>query len=268
MQAIELIMLNSQQTVYAINSQQSYDNNQLVVVSSNGCLDLATIKKQVEIDPDIEFVEIVRIATDKDKQLNCENCNYARSLLPEIKQEANILNLNMKIGFINVSLDRNKINVNYTADDRVDFRELIKILGTKYKTRIEMRQIGNRDETKQIGAIGVCGRVTCCKAFLNDFDKVSIKMAKNQNISLNPNKINGMCGRLLCCFKYEDDYYAEMQKKMPKLNSTINTPDGKGVVTSVDFLRESVTVTFTKDETTEVKKYELKELELPTKDKK
>ena len=173
----------------------------------------------------------------------------------------------MKIGFITVNLDKNKIYVHYTADDRVDFRELIKVLGTKYKARIEMHQIGNRDETKQIGAIGVCGRVTCCKAFLNDFDKVSIKMAKNQNISLNPTRINGMCGRLLCCFKYEDEYYAEMQKKMPKVGSTITTPDGKGVVSANDFLREKVSVTFTKDETTEVKVYELSDLQV-FKDKK
>ena len=260
MQAIELTILNSQQTIYAVQDTTTYNKKDVIVISSNGGIDLAIVKNFVDVNPDVEFVQIVRVATEQDKKQNCENCKYARSLLPEIKQEANKLNLNMKIGFITVSLDRNKINVNYTADDRVDFRELIKILGTKYKARIEMRQIGNRDETKQIGAIGVCGRVTCCKAFLNDFDKVSIKMAKNQNISLNPTKINGMCGRLLCCFKYEDDYYAEMQKKMPKLNSTITTPDGKGVVTGTDFLREIVTVTFTKDETSEIKKYELKDL--------
>ena len=146
------------------------------------------------------------------------------------------------------------------------FRELIKILGTKFKARIEMRQIGNRDETKQVGAIGICGRVTCCKAFLNDFDKVSIKMAKNQNISLNPTRINGMCGRLLCCFKYEDDFYAEMQKKMPKENAVVSTPDGKGTVSARDFLRETVSVTFTKDESSETKIYDLKDIQIPTKD--
>ena len=224
--------------------------------------------KVVIADDNIEFAEIVRVANQNDKNQNCENCKYARSLLPEIKQQAEKLNLDMKIGFISVSFDKNKITVNYTADDRVDFRELIKILGTKYKARIEMRQIGNRDETKQIGALGVCGRVTCCKAFLNDFDKVSIKMAKNQNISLNPAKINGMCGRLLCCFKYEDEYYAEMQKKMPKENALVTTPDGKGVVTNRDFLKDLVTVTFTKDDSTEIKTYDLKDITITPKDKK
>ena len=266
MQATELTLLNTPQTLYSL-TEQDFQKQDLVVVLNSGCLDLATIKGKTNINPDVEFVEIVRIATDNDKKQNCENCKFARSILPEIKLEANKLNLDMKIGFVSVSLDRNKIIVNYTADDRVDFRELIKILGSKYKARIEMRQIGNRDETKQIGAIGVCGRETCCKAFLNDFDKVSIKMAKNQNISLNPTKINGMCGRLLCCFKYEDDFYNEMQKKMPKENSLVLTPDGKGTVTNRDFLKETVTVTFTKDDTTEVKIYDLKYIQLITKDK-
>jgi len=267
MQAIELNLLNLPITVHSILENIVYNKKDLVVISLSGSLELATVKNIVDVKPDIEFVEILRLATEQDKAKNCENCKYARSLLPEIKQEAQKLNLDMKIGFVSVSLDRNKLIVNYTADDRVDFRELIKILGTKYKARIEMRQIGNRDETKQIGAIGVCGRVTCCKAFLDDFDKVSIKMAKNQNISLNPNKINGMCGRLLCCFKYEDEYYAEMQKKMPKENSIVTTPDGKGVVTNRDFLKETVTVTFTKDDSTEVKIFDLKDIQLNSKDK-
>ena len=261
MQTIELNLLNSPQFVYAIKNNDDYKINDIVIVSINGSQDIATIKNITDIKADVEYCEIVRTATQEDKKQNCENCKYARSLLPEIKQEADKLNLNMKIGFISVSLDKSKINVNYTADDRVDFRELIKILGAKYKSRIEMRQIGNRDETKQVGALGVCGRVTCCKAFLNDFDKVSIKMAKNQKISLNPTKINGMCGRLLCCFKYEDEYYAEMQKKMPKENSYVTTPDGKGIVTGRDFLQETVTVTFTKDDTTEIKIYDLKDIQ-------
>lgn len=268
MQTIELSLLNSPQTLYAIQSNTNYNIKDVVIVSQNGSQDIAIVKNITDVKPDIEYVEIVRLATENDKKENCENCKYARSLLSEIKQEAKKLQLEMKIGFISTNLDRSKITVNYTADDRVDFRELIKVLGNKFKARIEMRQIGNRDETKQIGALGVCGRVTCCKAFLSDFDKVSIKMAKNQNTSLNPNKINGMCGRLLCCFKYEDDYYAEMQKKMPKENATVTTPDGKGVVTSRDFLKETVTVTFTKDDTTEVKVYDLKDIQNTTKDKK
>ena len=268
MQAIELLMLNSPQTFYSLTEKFELNAKDVVVISLGGSFDLAMVKAKVDVKPDVEFVEIVRIATEQDKKQNCENCKFARSILPEIKNEADKLNLNMKIGFITVSLDRTKIGVNYTSDERVDFRELIKVLGTNYKARIEMRQIGNRDESKQVGAIGVCGRVTCCKAFLNDFDKVSIKMAKNQNIALNPNRINGMCGRLLCCFKYEDEFYAEMQKKMPKENAFVMTPDGKGVVTDRDFLKETVTVTFTKDDTTEVKVYDLKDIQIKDKNEK
>ncbi len=268
MQAIELSTLNSSQTLYSLSNKLDVKQKDLVVISNNGCLDLAIVNSFVEIKPDVEFVDIVRIANAEDKKQNCENCKYARSILPEIKEEANKLKLNMKIGFITLSLDKNRIGVNYTSDERVDFRELIKVLSSRYKTRIEMRQIGNRDETKKVGAIGVCGRVTCCKAFLNDFDKVSIKMAKNQNIALNPNRINGMCGRLLCCFKYEDEFYADMQKKMPKENSLVTTPDGKGTVTSRDFLKETVTVTFTKDDITEIKVYDLKDIHLKDKNEK
>lgn len=267
MQSIELTLLNLPQTVYAVKDNDDYHKKDIVIISNNGSLEIAIVKDIVDIKQDVEYVEIVRKASDADKKQNCENCKYSRSILAEIKKIAQDLNLDMKIGFISVNLDKSKVCVNYTADDRVDFRELIKVLGNKFKARIEMRQIGNRDETKQIGAIGVCGRETCCKAFLNDFDKVSIKMAKNQNISLNPNKINGMCGRLLCCFKYEDEYYSEMQKKMPKENSYVITPDGKGIVSSRDFLKETVTVTFTKDETTEIKIYNLNDIQFSNKEK-
>lgn len=264
MQITEILLLNTPNSVFA-EIDENIKPNQRVVVNIDGSLELGAVKGKAKTDCDL--VDFVRIATKEDYLQNCENCRYTRSLLPEIKTEAQKLNLDMKISFISTNLDRTKLIINYTADGRVDFRELIKVLANKYKTKIEMRQIGNRDETKQVGALGVCGRVTCCKAYLSDFDKVSIKMAKNQNISLNPQRINGMCGRLLCCLKYEDEFYDEMQKKMPKLNSTISTPDGKGLVTDRDFLRETVTITFTKDETTEVKKYTLDEI-INAKDKK
>ena len=154
MQAIELNLLNSSITVFAINENNNYKPKDVVVISANNSLDLATVIKQTKVQPDCEFVEIVRLATPEDKKQNCENCAFARKVLPEIKNEANKLNLDMKIGFISTSLDKSKLCVYYTAEDRVDFRELIKILGNKYKARIEMRQIGNRDEAKQIGAIG------------------------------------------------------------------------------------------------------------------
>ena len=252
---MEIVLFNSPISVYS-KPNEKYKRGDRVVVNNSGSLELGVIKNSADINKP-ELVDIVRAATKEDNITRCENCKYARTLLPEIKKEADKLGLDMKVGFISTNLDRSKITVNYTADERVDFRELIKILGSKYKSRIEMRQIGNRDETKVIGAIGICGRETCCKLYLNDFDKVSIKMAKNQNIALNPTRINGMCGRLLCCLKYEDDFYADMQKKMPKINSTVTTPDGVGTVSATDFLKETVTVNFTKDDSTEQKVYPL-----------
>ncbi len=265
MQIVEITLHNNSVPVFAKNRNE-LPLKSLVVVDVNGFQEFGTIKQVVKTDKVEEYADIVRLANDTDKKQYCENCKYCRTLVAEIKEEAQKLNLDMKVSFISTDLNRSKHIISYTADDRVDFRELIKVLGTKLKSKIEMRQIGNRDETKVVGALGVCGRETCCKAFLNDFDKVSIKMAKNQNISLNPQRINGMCGRLLCCLKNEDDDYAEMQKKMPKMNSVVSTPDGKGVVSNTDFLRETVTVTFTKnDESVEIKTYPLSDI---TKEKK
>ncbi len=258
MQVMEIVLFNSSTPLFC-KVDENLKKGTRVVVDNNG-LEVGAIKGVKEVD-NVELTNIVRVCTKEDNISHCENCKYARALLPEIKKEADNLGLDMKIGFISTNLDRSKITVNYTADERVDFRELIKILGAKYKARIEMRQIGNRDESKVVGAIGMCGRVTCCKLYLTDFDKVSIKMAKNQNIALNPNKINGMCGRLLCCLKYEDEFYEDMQKKMPKINSSVVTPDGVGKVTDTNFLKEQVTVCFTKDdESTEIKTYPLADI--------
>lgn len=266
MQIAEIILHNNSNSVYAENNN-NYKKNDKVVVSVSGSIELGTIKAFSSSNQS-EMAEIIRLANQDDLKQFCDNCKFCKSLIAEIKKEAQSLSLDMKISFVSTNLDRSKLLISYTADERVDFREFVKILGAKYKARIEMRQIGNRDESKVVGALGVCGRVTCCKAFLNDFDKVSIKMAKNQNISLNPTRINGMCGRLLCCLKYEDEFYEEMQKKMPKMNSTITTPEGKGVVSNLDFLKEQISVTYTKDETTEVKVYNLEELNKNTKDEK
>lgn len=224
-------------------------------------MSIVTIQNKdiTKIDDDY-LATFVRYVTRDDERINCENCKYAKTLLPQVKIEADKLNLKMKIGFVAVAFDKSKISVNYTADERVDFRELVKVLGSKFKSRIEMRQIGNRDETKQIGAMGTCGRECCCKLYLSDFDKVSIKMAKNQNIALNPNRINGMCGRLLCCLKYEDDFYENIQSRMPRIGWKVSTPDGEGVVSGIDLLRESVNVTFSKDDTTEIVKYHIDDI--------
>lgn len=148
----------------------------------------------------------------------------------------------MRIIDANYNFNRDQLIFQFSADNRVDFRNLAKRLASKYKTRIELRQIGVRDKAKEIGGIGICGRCLCCTKFLNDLDSVSINMAKNQNISLNPNKINGVCGRLLCCLKYEDECYKSCKKGMPELGSFIETTEGKGKVINVDILNRKYTV--------------------------
>lgn len=260
MQAIEILLNGTASTVYAPSSDL-YNTKDQVVVNNNGHLELGIVKAKKELKEQVDFVDIDHIATPEDIRANCENCKYCRTITADIKNEAENAGLDIKISSISFTLNRSKLTINYTADSRVDFRELVKTLGSKYKTRIEMHQIGNRDETKQIGALGVCGRETCCKAFLDDFGKVSIKMAKNQDISLNPNRINGMCGRLLCCLRYEDEYYEELQKRLPRLNSLVQTPDGKGTVSNINILKETISVTFSKDDTTEVKIYNFDEIQ-------
>lgn len=260
MQVTEILLYTQPDSVF-IKSNPQFKAKDKIVVNNNGSMELGIVKNVNMENSETDNITFVRFATKNDEIAHCNSCKFAKSILPEIKEQAKNLNLNMKIGFIGCNLDKTKIMVCYTAEERIDFRELLKILNNKYKIRVEMRQIGNRDETKMIGALGCCGRVTCCNLYLSDFDKVSIKMAKNQNLSLNPNRINGMCGRLLCCLKYEDEFYEQMQKKMPKLNTKVSTPDGEGVVSAVDFLKELVTVTFTKNDTSEIKIYNLQDIQ-------
>jgi len=265
MQVTEVLLYSTLSSVYV--SCNNYKINQQLVLSIGGSFELGLVKGDVEIS-NPELIDVVRVATREDNIVRCENCKLAKSYLPEIKKEVEKFGLDMKISAVAINLDKSKIIINYTADGRVDFRDLVKSLGAKYKSRIEMKQIGNRDESKMIGAIGICGQETCCKRFLADFAKVSIKMAKNQNIALNPNRINGMCGRLLCCLKYEDEFYEEMQKKMPRNGYKVTTPDGNGIVSSTDFLKETVTVSFTKDDATETKVYSLDDIKFNSRDKK
>ena len=143
----------------------------------------------------------------------------------------------MKLIGCEYSFDGNKLTFYFSADNRIDFRELVKLLAANFKVRIELRQVGIRDETKILGGIAPCGRVCCCSSCMPEFSKVSIKMAKNQGLHLNPSKISGLCGRLMCCLEYENDYYAEACKKMPKLGGVVKTPEGEGVVISNDMLK-------------------------------
>lgn len=186
--------------------------------------------------------EVVRVCSKKDIETNEKNIIDAKKTLKKCKELVEKYDLNMMILDASYTFDRSQLLFTFLADNRVDFRKLAKDLASIYKTRIELRQVGVRDKAKEIGGYGSCGRPLCCSKFLCDFDSVSINMAKNQNIALNPTKINGACGRLLCCLKYEDECYKEYSKKLPKVGKKVETEFGEGKVISVDILKQKYRV--------------------------
>ena len=192
-----------------------------------------------------ELKKVVRKATDKDYNALEENAVKAVEYAKQAKKLVNKLELEMKLIDAEVTLDGSKVIFTFTAEGRVDFRELVKELASKLKIRIELKQVGARDESKIIGGLGPCGRPVCCANHMREFNKVSIKMAKTQNLALNPSKINGLCNRLMCCLAYEDDYYSEVSKEMPKIGKPVITPDGEGIAVYNNLLKKLVTVRFT-----------------------
>lgn len=206
---------------------------------------------------------VIRKATNKDIEINKKQREKIPEALKIIKSKVRALDLQMKIVDANYTLDGNKLIVEFTAEDRVDFRQLLKDLAASLKVRIELKQIGQRDEVKIKGGLGPCGEMCCCKRFLKDFEHVTVKMAKNQGLSLSPTKISGLCGRLMCCLAYENSNYEEILKRMPKVNSTVATPKGKGVVVYNDLLRELISVKeVQKDESFIVTEWELKDIKM------
>ena len=181
---------------------------------------------------------VIRIATNEDEKINNKNILDAEKALKYAKNLVIKENINMKLFEASYTFDRKKLIFKFIADERVDFRELAKLLASKYKTRIELRQIGVRDKAKEIGGIRPCGRPLCCNTFLTNFDSVSINMAKNQGIALNPTKINGSCGRLLCCLGYEDSTYKEYKEKLPKLGEYVKYNEISGKVIELDVLNK------------------------------
>ena len=180
-----------------------------------------------------ELKPIIRFATEKDLRTVEENKEKEKAAFDICLKKIEAHNLKMKLVDVEYTLDRNKILFYFTADGRVDFRELVKDLASVFRTRIELRQIGVRDESKMVGGLGICGRPFCCNTFLGDFQPVSVKMAKEQSLSLSPVKISGTCGRLMCCLKYEQDAYEHLLKVTPKNGAVVDTPEGRGTV--VDF---------------------------------
>lgn len=185
---------------------------------------------------------IVRIANQSDISRYEDNREKEVNVLKKTDELIIENKLEMKLLNCEYTLDRSKLIIYFNAEGRIDFRELVKDLANEFHVRIELRQVGTRDGAKVLGGIGPCGRQTCCTTFLNEFQPVSIKMAKNQNLSLNPNNISGICGKLLCCINYEDQQYKDARNRMPKMDSFVSTPEGKGKVININYILEEVTV--------------------------
>lgn len=205
---------------------------------------------------------IIRIATEADKKHNAENKEKEKKAFEIAQKAIKKHKLEMNLVDVEYKFDNSKLLFAFTADGRIDFRELVKELASIFKTRIELRQIGVRDQVKRIGGNGVCGRELCCCSFLGNFETVSIKMAKEQNLSLTPSKISGNCGRLMCCLKYEQEVYEDKLSRLPKVGAIVKTEEGEGVVDSIEILKEKLRVKFRDKEGFFYKKYDANEIEV------
>ena len=227
-------------------------NGDNVIVETARGMEYGTVTMDVQEVEDHEIVaplkKIIRIATPEDDKKHQENVKKKERALQLCQEKIDKHGLVMKLIDVEYTFDNSKIIFYFTADGRVDFRELVKDLASVFKMRIELRQIGVRDEAKMMGGIGGCGRSLCCNSWLADFEPVSIKMAKVQNLSLNPTKISGICGRLMCCLKYENDIYMEMRKGMPEVGERIKTPDGLAKVIDTNILEDIIRVRLYVDE--------------------
>lgn len=206
--------------------------------------------------------EVIRIATPQDDKKEEANRKREKEAFQICLKKIREHNLEMKLIDVEYTFDNNKILFYFTADGRIDFRELVKDLAAIFKTRIELRQIGVRDETKILGGIGICGRPLCCHTYLSEFVPVSIKMAKEQNLSLNPTKISGICGRLMCCLNYEQSTYEDIRKRLPKVGSVVQTEDGKGEVVSNNTVKEAVKVKLRKGDEEVIEEFKIENIAL------
>ncbi|MBE7038133.1 MAG: stage 0 sporulation protein [Ruminococcaceae bacterium] len=206
--------------------------------------------------------KVLRKATEDDFKTMADNKEKEKNAFNECVKKIDEHKLEMKLVDVEYTFDHNKILFYFTADGRIDFRELVRDLAAMFKTRIELRQIGVRDEAKMLGGIGVCGRPLCCSVYLGEFEPVSIKMAKEQSLSLNPTKISGTCGRLMCCLKNEQEAYEDLLKRTPAVGSVVSTPDGKGNVTNTNLLKSIITVSIEKDDEKIAKEYKLDEIKI------
>ncbi|MEY8356216.1 stage 0 sporulation family protein [Lachnospiraceae bacterium 54-53] len=220
-----------------------------------GCRDVEDEKVVQPLKP------VIRMATKADDEVEKRNHEKEKEAFKICKEKIRKHGLQMKLIDAEYTFDNNKVLFYFTADGRIDFRELVKDLASVFKTRIELRQVGVRDETKIVGGIGICGRTLCCHSYLSEFIPVSIKMAKEQNLSLNPTKISGVCGRLMCCLKNEEETYEDLNSKLPNMGDFVTTDDGlKGEVHSVSVLRQLVKVIVTIKDEKEIREYRVDQL--------
>jgi len=227
--------------------------------------EVVTNMRRIEDDKIVApLKKVIRIASHIDRKNFQENKKKEKDAFRICEEKIQKHKLEMKLIDVEYKFDNSKILFYFTADGRIDFRELVKELASVFKTRIELRQIGVRDEVKRIGGNGVCGRELCCCSFLSNFETVSIKMAKEQNISLNPSKISGNCGRLMCCLKYEQDVYEEKLERLPKIGAIVKTEDGEGVVDGIETLKEKIRVKLKEKDGDEFyyKKYDAKDVKI------
>ena len=231
---------NAGKTYYFSPGAHKLTVGQRVVVETARGIECGSVVIANRMMPDEQIVvplkEIIRPADDKDLRVIEENAAKEREAFRVCQEKIAAHRLNMHLVDVEYTFGGSKILFYFTADGRIDFRELVKDLASIFRTRIELRQIGVRDESKMLGGLGICGRPFCCSTFLGDFQPVSIKMAKEQNLSLNPTKISGTCGRLMCCLKYEQEAYEDLLRSTPRVGSQVLTPDGNGVVTEVSLL--------------------------------
>lgn len=240
--------------------------NSYVIVETARGVEFGQVVIGIREVPDEDIVaplkKVIRVADEDDKKHAEENEKKEKDAFGICLQKIEAHNLDMKLIDVEYTFDNNKVLFYFTADGRVDFRELVKDLAAVFKTRIELRQIGVRDESKMLGGIGICGRMLCCKSFLGEFQPVSIKMAKEQGLSLNPTKISGTCGRLMCCLKYEQEAYEEVLSRAPKVGAIVSTPDGQGTIMEVNLLKEIIKVKMDKGNETDLKIYKAEEVKV------
>ena len=256
---------NTAKVYYFAPGKETFKRGDGVIVETARGVEFGTVTIEVKDVDDSEIVQplkpIIRKATQADLDRLKKNQEKEPEAVRICNEKIAARGLEMKLINAEYTFDGSKIIFYFTAPGRVDFRDLVKDLAAVFKIRIELRQIGIRDETRLLGGIAPCGRPCCCVSCMPDFKKVSIKMAKTQGLSLNPSKISGLCGRLMCCLAYENDYYKEVYKKMPKIGSDVVAPDGNGVVISVNMLTYNVKVKIeAKDGTLLYKDYKLQEL--------